>query len=113
MNFIIGTAILWALTGLVVRPLANHWLSQKLAQPAYADISAESPGEEDEAVLRGLAVKYYILASMLVLGVAGLIGGLLGYWFVGISFEARSWPGVIMFIVASLIGVAISGSFAG
>jgi len=44
----------------------------------------------------------------LVLGTVGLIGGLLGYWFLGLSFEAKGWPGMIAFIGASFLGVSLA-----
>jgi hypothetical protein len=34
----------------------------------------------------------YVLASVLVLGTAGLLLGLAGYWFVGFSMKAKPGP---------------------
>lgn len=107
MNIIVGTAILWSLTALFVGPLADYWLKRTLQGPAYAHLQGTDLTERDQATLQGLATKYYILADVLVLGTAGCIGGLLGYRFFGISFEAKGWPGMIAFIAASFLGVGL------
>lgn len=53
---------------------------------------------------------YYILADVIVLGVAGLLIGLVtGSYFIGFSWKAKDWPGMIVFIIASLIGSAVHG----
>lgn len=50
--------------------------------------------------------KYYIIADVLVMAVAGfLLGFISGWYFIGISLKARDWPGMIVFIIASLLGV--------
>jgi len=109
-NIIIATAILWGVTALFVVPLANYWLKRKLEEPGYAHLGGTDLGDQDQAALKGLATKYYILADLLVLSVAGLIGGLMGYWFLGISLKAEGWPGMIAFIAASFLGVGLRSS---
>jgi hypothetical protein len=50
----------------------------------------------------------YILADVIVMGAGGFLLGLLtGYFFIGISWRARDWPGMIVFIIASLVGSAL------
>lgn len=104
-NIIIGTAILWGLNALFVIPISNFFLRRKLEEPSYARLQGTELTEHDQATLNGLATKYYILADLLVLGTAGFIGGLLGYYFIGISFETKGWPGMIAFVAASFIGL--------
>jgi zinc transporter ZupT len=55
-----------------------------------------------------VATGYYILWDVLVLGVAGFVGGLLGFWFLGISLEAKGWPGMLAFVGASFLGLSLS-----
>ena len=57
--------------------------------------------------LNSLTTKYYILADVIVLGIAGMIGGLIGYQFIGISFQAKGWPGILAFMATSLIGSSL------
>jgi hypothetical protein len=45
------------------------------------------------------------LAGVLVLGMLGLVGGLLRYWFIGISLKAQGWPGMIASAGASFLGL--------
>jgi hypothetical protein len=33
----------------------------------------------------------------------------MGYFFIGVSFEKKGWPGMIAFILMSLIGFSIKG----
>jgi hypothetical protein len=114
MNILIGTLILWILTALFVVPLAEHWTKKKLEEPQYAHLRVADPeqlSEEQQAALRAIGVKNYIVADLLVLGIAGLIGGLVGFWFLGFSFKLEGWPGMIAFIGASFLGFAIHNAF--
>jgi len=109
-NILIATGIVWLLSVLFVRPLTLHLLERKLSEPNYAHLRVNDPEElsdDQKKELASLATKCYILADVLVLGIAGFIAGLLGYWFIGISLEAKGWPGVLAFIFASFTGVAI------
>ena len=92
MNILITTAILWAVSACFVLPLCNAWLSNRLREPAYAHLNKENLNEAEQAELQSLATTTYILSDVAVLGLSGLIGGLLGYWFIGVSLEARGWP---------------------
>jgi hypothetical protein len=85
VNILIGTAILWGLKGLFVLPLTKYWVGRRLAEPAYAPLRGPDLSEADKATLQSLATKCFILADVLVLGAAGLLAGLLGYFFIGIS----------------------------
>lgn len=106
-GILIGTAILWALDALVVSPLAAMMVGRKL-EAAGVDIdSIEQLPEDQQAHWKSVYTGQYILWDVLVLSVAGLIMGLFGYYFIGISFEARGWPGMIAFIAASVLGVSL------
>lgn len=113
-NILVATAILWGLTILFVRPLTFHLIRRKLQEPAYAHLRVGNPEELDEAQkaeLEKLVTQCYILADVTVLSIAGFIGGLLGYWFIGIAFDAKNWPGVLAFIVSSFLGLSIRSGF--
>ena len=108
-SFIVGTAILWLLTGVVVIPLA------KLLTKNRANKSVQSYEGGQEAIAQTeaepeISTGYYILVHVLVLGIAGLIIGLVsGWFFIGITWQAKSWPGMIALIVASIAGAMIHG----
>jgi hypothetical protein len=90
-GILIGTGIVWALSALLVIPIAKALTGSR---------NIETDAEIDTG--------YFILVDVLVLGIAGfLIGLLLGWFFIGISWQAKSWPGTIAFIVSSLIGSAM------
>lgn len=106
MNFtgiLIGTAILWGLTALFVIPLTEWFVSRRLQEPAYTHLKAENLDESAQKELESLGTRYFILADVLILGIAGFIAGLLGYWFIGIALDARGWPGMIAFILTSVL----------
>jgi len=108
-SFVVGTAILWLLTGLVVTPLAKlltNINSGKSASPYVGDQGQATQVSEKPEV----ATRYYILVHVLVLGIAGLIMGLVsGWFFIGFTWQGKSWPGMIALIVASIAGAMIHG----
>ena len=107
-GILLGTGILWGLSAILVAPLTNYLVSRKLTQPAYAHISGNMEVATEQPEFNGLATRCYILVDTLVLGIAGfLFGAILGWYFIGISFNARGWPGMIAFIVASIMGASI------
>lgn len=106
-GILIGTAILWALNALVVVPLASASVGRKLAAEGIDPDTLDSLPATQQDHWKNVFTGHYILWDVLVLGVAGVIMGLFGYYFIGISFEARGWPGMIAFIVASLLGVSM------
>lgn len=127
MGWIIGTLILWGLK-LIVMPFARLLAGDKVrvVTPAAPTPSGEGalpadPGAvpEPPASLQPTApakleteipAGYYIIADVLVLGLAGLLLGLFtGSYFIGFSWRARDWPGMIVFILASLVGSFIHG----
>ena len=122
MNWIVGTLILWVLKAVTVwfarmlagksvpteSPPASPAPSTEIATPAEAG-SQPAPIEPQSAQV-GIPTGYYILADVIVLGVAGLLlGGVTGSYFIGFSWRAKDWPGMIVFIIASFIGSAIHG----
>jgi hypothetical protein len=111
-SWIIGTVILWLLKVLGTIPLTR--LLSRLRAPVYTSPAESETLQTDEVAGEGdrrqgkveiTPAGYYILADVLVSGVAGFLLGLIsGYYFIGISWRARDWPGMIAFIVASVIG---------
>lgn len=108
-GFVIGTGIIWLLSALFVEPLAraltrrSKGLQSALDGESGTALTSESATEE-------ISLGSFILADVMVLALAGLLLGLvLGWVFIGITWHARNWPGLIGFIVASIIGSAIHG----
>lgn len=114
-SWIIGTAVLWLLKWLGTIPLARFLSRSKgpgYTPPTESEIpqseEVAGEGEEKKEEVEAIPTGYYILADVLVLGVAGFLLGLVsGYYFIGISLRARDWPGMIVFIIASVIGSAL------
>jgi hypothetical protein len=112
-SWIIGTIILWVLKSLGTLPLAGFLSRSREARytpptesenPQSEEVASAGENKEVEAIPAG----YYILADALVLGVAGFLLGLItGYYFIGISWKAKDWPGMIAFVVASLVGSSL------
>ncbi len=112
MNFegiLIGTGILWALNAILVAPFATYFIKRRLASPAYANINGDIETAIEQPECKSLVTTSYILVDVLVLGIAGfLMGTLLGWCFVGISMEAKGWPGMIAFIGMSILGSTLA-----
>jgi ABC-type long-subunit fatty acid transport system fused permease/ATPase subunit len=106
----IGTLILWGLTAILVKPLTIYCVSRRMAAEGVTATAPEEQTVEVKQYWSRVATQYYILWDVVVLGIAGFIGGLLGFWFIGISLEAKGWPGMIAFIAASFMGIAAKGA---
>ncbi len=125
MSWIVGTVILWILK-LITVPFAKMLAGDRVKK--VAPVAPVTPGPSSEAALTPdqaetpapapaptqvqevIPTGYYILADVIVLGVAGGLMGLIsGYYFIGFSFKPKDWPGMIVFIISSLIGSFIHG----
>lgn len=93
-TFLIASLILSVLEMWVVAPLAVSRLRRRIAVQGMP---------EDPAVTVKLARSVYIRTDVLVLAVAGVVAGLFGHWFIGISLRWRGWPGVLTFMVSSFV----------
>ncbi len=109
-GILIGTLILWGLTAICVIPLTNYSVSRRMAAEGIAVASLAEMSPEAKLQWTKVATQYYILWDIVVLGVAGFVGGLLGFWFIGVAFETKGWPGMVAFIAASFMGIALKGA---
>jgi hypothetical protein len=92
-GLLIGTLILQGLT---------HWIAVPLAQSmARERVLAVAGGKAPADVIDTLPVGAFIMAHVLVLSIAGFLMGLFGWYFLGVSFRAKLWPGVIAAVLAS------------
>lgn len=108
-GILIGTAVLWLLTAVLVAPLTNWSVKRRMALAAVGEASLDDLPPDEKAHWEGLATRHYILWDVVVLTLAGLVGGLLGFWFVGVSLNAKGWPGMIAFIATSFLTSALVG----
>ena len=110
LGFLIGTGIVWGLSALLVIPIARA-LTRRNSKRSQSSVEAgDSATAVSQAQVEEIDTGYFILADVMVLGIAGLLLGLvLGWFFIGITWHARNWPGLIAFIVASLVGSALRG----
>lgn len=105
LGIIIGTAVLWLLGLLVVNPITKYFVSRKLAQAYAGGYQAQIMTDAQNIYNR-----IYILTDVIILGIAGLLMGLFaGWFFIGISWRARDWPGLIAFIGLSVLGSNLHG----
>jgi hypothetical protein len=104
-GFILGTGIMWILSAVVVTPLARAFTKSGRKTPQASTESGQITFDGEE-----ITTECFILAHVVVLTVAGLLLGLLlGWFFIGITWRGRNWPGLIAFIVASMVGSAMHG----
>ena len=137
-SWVIGTAILWVLK-LVTIPFAKLLAGDRVkkvapvnpaptidaGEVANAEVNPSSSFDVEKPAEEGtvpaptpapapsedqIPTGFYILADVIIMGVAGgLLGLISGYYFIGISWKPRDWPGMIVFIGASLLGSIIHG----
>jgi hypothetical protein len=114
-GILVGTAILWGLSALVVQPIASYLLTRKLkGDPEYALALASGDAqiqldEGKQKYIQSQATKYFVLADVGILAVAGFLIGLLsGYFFIGFSWKAKYWPGMAAFILSSVGGAVLN-----
>lgn len=117
LSFIVGTAILWLLITFVSIPLARYLAQLGSGEPAQAPPTGKKiePTEEEISASENkkneidlIPTGYFIVSDVLVLGIAGFLIGLVsGYYFIGISTKAKHWPGMIAFIIMSIVGATI------
>src|SRR5271169_6456018 len=92
-GIIVGTLILWALNNILVQPITNLLIARRMAaqglQPAgFGQLPATTQEE-----WKSIATGYFIAVDVIVLAIAGLVGGLMGFWFIGFSTQLKGWPG--------------------
>ena len=94
LSFIVGTAILWLLTTFVSIPLARYLAQLGSGEPAQAlptgneiepteEEISESEKKKDELDL--VPTGYFIVAAVLILGVAGFLIGLISGYSMSLS----------------------------
>ena len=106
-GLLVGTGILWFLNLAIVGPLATSGLKRKMVAAGLDPESDVELTEGQQTYWSGEATKQYILYDVIVLAAAGLIGGLLGYYFIGVTLESKGWPGMIAFILSSFLGIGM------
>ena len=107
ISILIGTAILWGLTALVVVPLAQVLASRR--QLSAATVADQSLGESEIAQDEdSIPTDCFIIADVLVLSLAGLVVGLAsGYFLLGFAWSWARWPGILCLIIFSVLGAAL------
>lgn len=118
LGFVIGTAVLWVLTYGVAVPLARVFADTSESALRSRPVPSSRPdqttpsaitskvGEPD--VIDSIPTEAFVLAHVLVLGVAGLLlGAIAGAFFIGFSLKGKVWPGMIALIVASLVSASV------
>ncbi len=104
MDFILATGIVWILSALIVNPIAKALTESK--KQKVESLNGQVSQRETSAI--EVDTGYYILTDVTVLGIAGFLIGLLsGWFFIGISFKAKGWPGMIAFIIGSFLGSSL------
>ena len=95
-SFVVASAILWALEKLIVLPLTMFMLRRRLAGLAQPEAQR-------------MATRAYMITDTVVLATAGLIAGIAGFRFIGITFSKKGWPGMLAFIGCSFLGAKFFG----
>lgn len=104
-GIIVGTLILWVLQLVIVMPISSRLTMNKLKTPGLSHLNGKDLDDVSKKKLKSIFTDCYIITDVIVLSLAGLLLGMFtGWFFIGFSRKSAGWPGMIMFIVASLIG---------
>ena len=109
VGILVGTGILWLLSCLVVNPLAKFFSKREVA---LTTVNGYMPQVESGVFqkINRINTRTYILTDLIILGIAGfLMGRLIGWYFIGISWKIKHWPGLIAFIGMSFLGSFLYG----
>ncbi len=111
-SWIIGTLILLGLHAFVIMPLAKALSKSRLKGKSLADseqLINEVSGDTNEVSNEvKIPTGIYIFSDILVMGISGfLIGFVTKSFFIGFSLRAIDWPGMIVFILSSLLGSSL------
>jgi len=109
-GILVGTLILWGLNSILVQPITQLLLARRMAAEGLQPAGFGSLPVADQEQWKGIATGYFIAVDVIVLAIAGLVGGLLGFWFIGFTTQLKGWPGMLAFIVCSFIGLGIAGT---
>jgi len=108
---LIGTTILWILSAVIVTPLTNWSVANRMVTEGIEVGSLEELPPEKKSYWQKKATSYFIVWDVIVLAIAGFVGGLLGFLFIGISIDTKGWPGMLAFIGASFLGGTLTKPF--
>ncbi|MCX7001510.1 MAG: hypothetical protein NT106_14640, partial [Candidatus Sumerlaeota bacterium] len=71
-------------------------------------LPAPSQKEKQANAIDSVPAVAFILTHVFVMGVAGILfGAIAGIYFIGVSWKAKMWPGMIMLMATSLFGAAL------
>ena len=74
---------------------------------AWPELSAVVRAKLLEIVWGGEGIGLFMAVDMIVLGVAGFTAGYLGFFFIGFSLKAKSWPGMFALDIGCFIGICL------
>jgi len=104
LGIILGTALIWLTTLAIVNPATKYFVKRKLAYQA-ADVYNIQMEQETPQISNKSYTRIYVATSVVVFAVVGfLVGRTTGFYFIGLSWRWRDWPGLIAFIGFSLLG---------
>ena len=119
-GLLIGTAVIWALTYLIVMPISEFLTNRRIAKPTDVIYLPQKTGTIDSKSLEEIITsrtndypfrkeriynRIFIITDVVVLGIAGfLMGFMIGWYFIGITWKARSIPAMLTFIGLSFAG---------
>ncbi len=112
VGWVIGTGTLWVLNAILVAPLASAIARKSLLKQglpfSFNEETMKELDEETKSRVHRIVTRSYILVDILILGGVGFLAGVLfGVYFIGFSLKREGWPGMMMFILSSLLGATL------
>jgi hypothetical protein len=105
-NILVGAAVVWCLTALVVCPVSRSLLRRRLHSPEFVRTHGGPASESAAAELERLVNRCCIRTHLVVLGVAELASRFLGHWFAGVLDRAGDLADVALSVGSTLMAAA-------
>jgi hypothetical protein len=100
----IGTGIIWFSILVIINPLSKYLTKRKWAYQAVNGYQVPL-GQEVTQVVDKASNRNYIIVGVLTFAIIGfIVGRTTGWYFIGISWKPKDWPGMLAFIGFSLLG---------
>lgn len=100
----IGTGIVWFSILVIINPLSKYLTKRKSIYQPVNEFEVQ-PGQEISQITDKSSTRNYVIIGVITFAIIGFaVGRTTGWYFIGISWKPKDWPGMLAFIGFSLLG---------
>jgi hypothetical protein len=103
-GILIGTGIVWFSILVIINPLSKYLTKRKSTYQTVNGFQVQT-GQEISQIADGSSTRNYVIIGVITFAIIGfVVGRTTGWYFIGISWKPKDWPGMLAFIGFSLLG---------